>query len=257
MKTALGHPPHQVFLLIKFKTNKNGEKIAETLEQVLKDLTEMAAGMIPGFENIMGMLKIYARYSGGFTYLVVEVDNPFVDSLIGFVNEVIEAVSPQCALNVRAKITSYVKNLLKESFDYNSASGEIQVEVDIDSFTMKKIKDIIGDNLDPHSITDPPAILALLFEEFKLEAEFANLGEAIESVFHMDLNQFPKPYHLSGAAKEINIKETVGGIVESVPEFLDLLRESCEGVGEISLNFHDCFVKVSFDITIDDAFDLL
>ena len=41
------------------------------------------------------------------------------------------------------------------------------------------------------------------------------------------------------------------------PDLLTLMNESCEAEGEFSINFHDFFFKVNFDIHIKNAFDLL
>ena len=69
------------------------------------------------------MLKVYAKYSNGYIYLVVEVDNPFVDAIISFFNEVIQAISPECSLRFKAKLSSAIKDLLKETFNYANSSG--------------------------------------------------------------------------------------------------------------------------------------
>ena len=42
------------------------------------------------------------------------------------------------------------------------------------------------------------------------------------------------------------------------PDLFSLLNENCEAEGEISLNLHDLFVKLSFDMKqIKDVFELL
>ena len=41
------------------------------------------------------------------------------------------------------------------------------------------------------------------------------------------------------------------------PDLLTLMNESCEAEGEFSVNFHDFFLKLNFDIHIKNAFDLL
>lgn len=43
----------------------------------------------------------------------VEIDNPFVDDVISFFNEVIVAISPECLLKFKTKLSSNVKNILK------------------------------------------------------------------------------------------------------------------------------------------------
>lgn len=59
------------------------------------------------------MFKIYARYGNGYTYLFVEIDNPFIDNLISFLNEIVQAITPECLLKFKAKLSSNVKNILK------------------------------------------------------------------------------------------------------------------------------------------------
>jgi hypothetical protein len=68
-------------------------------------------------------LKAYAKYANNYVYIVVEVDNPFLDGLIQFAAEVIQAISPQCALKFQAKVESNLSNLLTENFDYTKSGG--------------------------------------------------------------------------------------------------------------------------------------
>jgi hypothetical protein len=56
-------------------------------------------------------------------YIVIEVDNPFLDGLIEFAAEVVKAISPQCALKFQAKVESNLNNLLTEDFDYTKSGG--------------------------------------------------------------------------------------------------------------------------------------
>ena len=117
-----------------------------------------------------------------------------------------------------------MKNLLKESFDYSKANGEINIEFDIDSVTLNKLKEIAADNLPEYQDTQPGQILALLFEELKVEGEFENLGEALNSTFQADLSQAPKPCHVAAPVKEMNLKETFGQFFEGAAEFIELLK---------------------------------
>lgn len=50
---ALGHKPHEIFLLLKFKTTKNGEKIAERLTKLIKDVLELIEGVAPELKGIL------------------------------------------------------------------------------------------------------------------------------------------------------------------------------------------------------------
>lgn len=63
----------------------------------------------------------------------MEIDHPFVDGIISFVNQVIQSLSPKPTLKFKVKLVSTLKDLLKESFDYKKSSGEISVELDVDS----------------------------------------------------------------------------------------------------------------------------
>lgn len=78
---------------------------------------------------------------------MVEIDNPFIDSIINFFNEVVEAISPVCQVKFRSYISSNVNNILKSEFSYEATNGEILAEFDIDNVTLHKIKKIIGDNV--------------------------------------------------------------------------------------------------------------
>lgn len=49
----------------------------------------------------------------------------------------------------------------------------------------------------------------------------------------------------------------MGQVSEGSGALIDELKDNCEAEGELSLNFHDFFVKVSFDVEVEDAFDLL
>ena len=69
------------------------------------------------------MFKIYARYGNGYTYLIVEIDNPFIDNLVSFLNEIVQAITPECLLKFKAKLSSNVKNILKQSFTYEKSGG--------------------------------------------------------------------------------------------------------------------------------------
>ena len=56
-------------------------------------------------------------------YFVLEVNNPLVDTIVHFFNQVLEAVSPQCAFKVRGKMASNLSNMLSEDFDYSKSGG--------------------------------------------------------------------------------------------------------------------------------------
>lgn len=115
----LGHPPHQVFFLIKFKANSNGPAIAEKFDTILNELLEMAKQMAPEMESIISMFRLKASYGqDGYVYIVAEIDNPFVDNIIGFLNEIVQSISPECRLKFKTNLSSNVKHILKESFSY-------------------------------------------------------------------------------------------------------------------------------------------
>jgi hypothetical protein len=197
----LGHPPHQVFFQLKFKANSNGVQIAEKLDNIFKELIGIAKDIAPELEQFVSMFRVYARYGhDGYVYLIAEIDNPFIDNIISFFNEVVQAISPECRLKFKANLTSNVKNLLKESFSYENSGGEILVEFDIDNVTLKKIKEIMGDHVEESEQSTPvPQIFSLLFEELKLSVEFNNLGEALQST--LQLNSFPTPFSQLSAIK--------------------------------------------------------
>jgi hypothetical protein len=83
---------------------------------------------------------VHAKYSNEYVYLVAEVDNPFVDAIIAFFNEIIQSLSPECRLKFKVKLTSALGNLLKEDFNYEKSSGEIALELDVDSVTLHKLR---------------------------------------------------------------------------------------------------------------------
>lgn len=203
------------------------------------------------------MFRVYARYGHGYTHLIVEVDNPFVDNIISFFNEVVQAISPECLLKFKARLSSNVKNILKESFSYDQSGGELLAQFDIDYVTLKKIKEILGDNVvEGEGLPTPPhQLFVLLFEELKLSVEFNNLGEALKSLFPID--SLPTPFTQLAAVRELSLKETLGQVAQGSSALLDEVKQSCEAQGELSLNFHDFFVKVTFDVEVEDAFDLL
>ena len=101
------------------------------------------------------------------------------------------------------------------------------LEVDIDHVTMKKLKEIGGDNINEFGETPPPQIMSLLFEELKIDAEFNNLGEAMTSALQIDLNELPKPCQPLEGLKEMGIKETLEQFSEEGPDLLTLLNENC------------------------------
>jgi hypothetical protein len=100
-----------------------------------------------------------------------------------------------------------------------------------------------------------PQLFSLLFEELKLSVEFNNLGEALQSLFQLDA--FPTPFTQLAAVRELSLKETIGQVSEGSGALIEEVKNSCEAEGELSLNFHDFFVKVAFDVEVEDAFDLL
>lgn len=94
----------------------------------------------------------------------MEIDNPFVDNLVSFFNEVVQAISPECLLKFKAKLGSNIQHILKESFSYEKSGGEILAEFDIDYVTLKKIKEILGDNVVQEEEGTPlHQLLTLLF----------------------------------------------------------------------------------------------
>ena len=86
------------------------------------------------------MLRVYAKYGDGYTNIIIEIDNPFVDAMINFLHETVQSISPECRLKFKAKVSSNIKNLLKETFAYSKSCGEILAEFDIDYVTLRKIK---------------------------------------------------------------------------------------------------------------------
>lgn len=207
--------------------------------------------------EMLNVLKVYARYSTGYVYLVVEVDSAFVDGIVSFLNEVALAISPECSLRFKAQLKSNLQHLLKESFNYAQSSGEVLIEFDIDNTTLHKIREIMGDNVQEDITTPPNQLFMLIFEELRLSATFTSLGEALSSTFQQDVSSFPTPSKHVQTIKELGIRETVGQFFEGAPAFLDLLKQHCRFEGEFSLNFHDFFARVDFDLDIEEAFDLL
>lgn len=83
---------------------------------------------------------------------------------------------------------------MNQDFDYTKSGGEALLEFDIDHVTLKKVKEMLGDNVDEINGETPlNQIYTLLFEELKVEAEFNNLGEALTSALQIDASQLPKP----------------------------------------------------------------
>jgi hypothetical protein len=170
---------------------------------------------------------------------------------------VVQSVSPACAFKFKGKLSSDLSNLLSSDFDYSKSGGEIILEFDIDHTTMKKIKEILGDKIEDMGYTPESQIMTLLFEELKLDAEFHNLGEALASAFQIEASELPKPGEQLGALKEMNLKENAEMFNDGGPNIISQLNENCEAEGEVSLNLHDFFFKLSFDIHIKNAFDYL
>jgi|LakMenE18May11ns_1017448.scaffolds.fasta_scaffold9841907_2 hypothetical protein len=112
------------------------------------------------------MLRVYAKYGDGYTNIIIEIDNPFVDAMINFLHETVQSISPECRLKFKAKVSSNIKNLLKETFAYSKSCGEILAEFDIDYVTLRMIKLIMGDNvnIEEGSSTAAGQLFALLFE---------------------------------------------------------------------------------------------
>lgn len=99
------------------------------------------------------------------------------------------------------------------------------LEFDIDHVTMKKLKEMLADNVDEiEGFTPLHQIYTLLFEELKVEAEFNNLGEALTSALQVDPTQLPKLSESVGAIKEMNIKETVDQFEEGGSGTITLLN---------------------------------
>lgn len=73
--------------------------------------------------DLINGFKVYSKYADGYTYLILEVDNPLIDGLISFATQVIESISPLCALKLKFKFASNLSNLLKEDFDYTKSGG--------------------------------------------------------------------------------------------------------------------------------------
>ena len=77
------------------------------------------------------------------------------------------------------------------------------------------------------------------------------------SALKIDITQLPKPAENLGGIKELNIKENMEQFNEGGPDLITLLNTLCEAEGEVSFNMHDFFLKLTFDIHIANAFDLL
>ena len=80
------------------------------------------------------------------------------------------------------------------------------MEFDIDHVTMKKIKEMVADNLPTDYPTELQMLYSLLFEELKVECEFGNLGEALTSTLQIPSSQLPQPAQHLEILKQMNIK---------------------------------------------------
>ena len=137
-------------------------------------------------------------------------------------------MSPNLAFKGKFKLASNLSNVLTEQFNYAKSGGEVKMEVDIDQYTLKKIKDVIASTLVPGGYTPGSQQMALLFEEVKIEAEFENLGEALSSALNVNTNQLPKPNAFTSQIKEIGIKEMAGQFSDGGPDIITLLNDNCE-----------------------------
>ena len=84
----MGHPPHEVFFMIKLKLKKNGEELVNKLNQTTDVILEMLKGMAPEMEELLNGIKVYAKEGKGYLYLIVEMDNPLADGIIEFASKV-------------------------------------------------------------------------------------------------------------------------------------------------------------------------
>jgi hypothetical protein len=57
-------------VLLKFKTNSNGEEIAKKINKIFNDILGIARELAPELEQFVNMFKIYTKYGKGYTYLV-------------------------------------------------------------------------------------------------------------------------------------------------------------------------------------------
>lgn len=85
----MGHPPHEVFFMIKLKLKKNGEELVNKLNQTTDVILEMLKGMAPEMEELLNGIKVYAKEGKGYLYLIVEMDNPLADGIIEFASKVL------------------------------------------------------------------------------------------------------------------------------------------------------------------------
>ena len=58
------------------------------MSNLINIVLDFVTGMAQEFEELLKGLKPYSKYYNGYVYLIVEVDNPLVDSLIDFVTKV-------------------------------------------------------------------------------------------------------------------------------------------------------------------------
>lgn len=79
----------------------------------MHEIINVGKDLAPELDTFLSVFKVYAKYSSGYIYLMLEIDDQFVDGIVNFANEVVQALSPECSLKFKVNLKSNLKNLLK------------------------------------------------------------------------------------------------------------------------------------------------
>lgn len=130
------------------------------------------------------MFKFSVKGHGNYIYIIVEVSHVFLVDSVHFVNELIQSLSPDALVELSATVRSnYLKDFLKEGSEHKMEDLEVELSLNVDDQTLKKLKQIIGGNAENFDQKQEiVGMFLLLFQQVNLEASFVNSQKLFNEV---------------------------------------------------------------------------
>lgn len=130
------------------------------------------------------MFKFSVKGHGNHIYIIVEVSHVFLVDSVHFVNELIQSLSPDALVELSATVRSnYLKDFLKEGSEHKMEDLEVELSLNVDDQTLKKLKQIIGGNAENFDQKQEiVGMFLLLFQQVNLEASFVNSQKLFNEV---------------------------------------------------------------------------
>ena len=129
--------------MIKFKMEKDHEKMASMSEQIFGNLKGLLTEMAPDLVEIIESVDISCKTDGNYVYYIFEINEIFFNEFAAFLSEMTAILNPEAQFIFSLLIESaFLKNILKEGSEKKMDDLEVKFDLKIDSQSMNKLKEI-------------------------------------------------------------------------------------------------------------------